>query len=339
MPVALDLVVPNPALMRTAYTHIKVYRAPSVDATYVEATGPTTRIAITGEIAYTFNDPTGAESDYYKIAYWNQRTGAESDQGNAVQGTVDPALEVISVAELRTNYLFGVDLSNDDGTPYPESLFQWYIKSAVSWLETELDMPIRPQTITAERHDFHAESYGKFQLIRTHKYPIVEVTEVRATFPSSPESSRTYPSGWIQADLETGYVEIVPGAGALAFPYFAAGGILMPSVAGTTLRYIPHTYEIDYVAGFARGAIPAVLKDVAGKLAAMGPLNIAGDLIAGAGVANFSISMDGLSQSVGTTSSATNAGYGSRIIQYQKDIKAQIPTLRRYYQGIRMAAV
>ena len=70
--------------------------------------------------------------------------------------------------------------------------------------------------------------------------------------------------------------------------------------------------------------------------ASLGPLNIAGDLIAGAGIATKSISIDGISQSIGTTASATNAGYGARIIQYDKQIKDQMATLRNYYLGMQM---
>jgi hypothetical protein len=68
----------------------------------------------------------------------------------------------------------------------------------------------------------------------------------------------------------------------------------------------------------------------------MGPLNIAGDLIAGAGIATKSLSMDGLSQSISTTASATNAGYGARILQYNKHIEESMKTLKAYYTGISM---
>jgi hypothetical protein len=70
--------------------------------------------------------------------------------------------------------------------------------------------------------------------------------------------------------------------------------------------------------------------------ASLGPFHVFGDLIGGAGIANVSLSMDGLSQTIGTTSSATNAGYGARIINYLKQLKEQIPLLRRYYKGLRM---
>lgn len=59
--------------------------------------------------------------------------------------------------------------------------------------------------------------------------------------------------------------------------------------------------------------MPMDLINLTGKLATFGPLGIAGDLILGAGIAAQSIGVDGLSQSISSTSSATNAGYGARI--------------------------
>ena len=40
-----------------------------------------------------------------------------------------------------------------------------------------------------------------------------------------------------------------------------------------------------------------------------------------------------------TTSSATNSGYGARIIAYQKRIKEELATVRRFYKGQRFVSV
>lgn len=79
--------------------------------------------------------------------------------------------------------------------------------------------------------------------------------------------------------------------------------------------------------------IPADILHLIGMYAACFPLNIAGDLIAGAGIASRSTSVDGLSSSVGTTASATNSGYGSRILIYVSEIKRLLPVVRRRYHG------
>lgn len=335
MPVQLDLVVPNPAPVRAAYTHIRVYRSPTLAGTYAEITTPSTRPQLGDGTSYPFIDPTGNDSSYYRISYYNERTRAESAQGQPFQGLNDPALDVISVQELRDVYLFGVNLRDPgSGLPFPDRMFLWYIQAAVSWLEMKLEIPLREQTITGEVHDYFREDFSRFQYIQLERKPVIAVDAVRLTFPSQPEFTRTYPAEWIQADLPAGIVRIVPGAGTLALPFFSGGGLLMPTILGGRSRHVPGIHAVDYRAGFARGQVPPAIRHVVGMLAAIGPLNIAGDLIAGAGVANYSISLDGLSQSVGTTSSATNSGYGSRILEYGREIKAQIPIIRDTYRGI-----
>lgn len=77
--------------------------------------------------------------------------------------------------------------------------------------------------------------------------------------------------------------------------------------------------------------IPPNILHVASMWSAMWCLNTAGDLVTGAGIASSSTSLDGISQSVSSTSSATNAGYGSRIIQYKKDIAQAIAALQGVY--------
>ena len=74
--------------------------------------------------------------------------------------------------------------------------------------------------------------------------------------------------------------------------------------------------------------------------ASLGVLDIAGDLVAGAGIASISIGVPGLNQSIGTTSSATNSGYGARIKSYSERMKEALPLLKRYYgKGSRLVVV
>ena len=59
-----------------------------------------------------------------------------------------------------------------------------------------------------------------------------------------------------------------------------------------------------------------------------------------AGIASQSVSIDGLSQSIGTTQSAMFGGASARVEAYNKDIKEQIlPILRQKFNGIRMVVL
>ena len=68
-------------------------------------------------------------------------------------------------------------------------------------------------------------------------------------------------------------------------------------------------------------------------------LDVAGDLIAGAGLAMVSTSMDGLSQNINTTASATNSDYGARVLQFTKEYKELIATLKATYRAMNIAAL
>jgi hypothetical protein len=147
-----------------------------------------------------------------------------------------------------------------------------------------------------------------------------------------------FPTEWIQLRPDTGQVNIVPTSGTLSQVLYTAGGSFLPLVASGR-HFVPNILSVDFTAGFEDGEVPQEIRDVVGKLAAFAPLNVAGDLIVGAGIASKSISMDGLSQSINTTSSATNAGYGARLHQYSAELKMAIPVLERYYKGIRLLSL
>lgn len=86
------------------------------------------------------------------------------------------------------------------------------------------------------------------------------------------------------------------------------------------------------VVTFTASSVPADIRQLVLILASMLPLAVAGDLIAGAGIASISTSMDGLSQSINTTSSATNSGYGARILELRKQADALLAALRSRYK-------
>ena len=83
-----------------------------------------------------------------------------------------------------------------------------------------------------------------------------------------------------------------------------------------------------------------LLKEAVSKRASCGILNVWGDLIIGAGIANQSVSIDGISQSIGTTQSAMYGGASARVQEYNNDLKDHLlPVLRQKFGGIRMVVV
>jgi hypothetical protein len=89
----------------------------------------------------------------------------------------------------------------------------------------------------------------------------------------------------------------------------------------------------DLVIAWTLDTLPADLKQaVAVKAATLLLLHVAGDLIIGAGIATQSVSVDSLSTSVGTTSSAMYSGYSARAENLDKQYKLLMSGLRSQYR-------
>lgn len=283
-----------------------------------------------GKSRYLYTDQPAQAEVYYRAHYENSGNGdlsADSDLF-AAEEEVEAYL-AISVADLKATYLTGVDLTDDSGAPFPESMFVAYIQAAVDQLAKELDIDIVPREYVDETHDHWGSDYGHWGFFKLHHWPVLEVREVAFQYPSMEDRVVIDPD-WVILEEEgaSGVVQLVPGRGGISDVLFTPGSLLPLWNGGGR---VPAVWKFTYRAGFELGDIPPLLKHVIGMTAAIGPLNIAGDLIAGAGIATKSISVPGLSQNIGTTSSATNSGYGSRIIEYQKEVKSAMPTLKAFF--------
>lgn len=233
---------------------------------------------------------------------------------------------------VKDNFLFGVNLQDDDGNTMPDSLIEFYIRSAQDWFQTQIPGLLLFEREIEEVHDYWINDYTTFSFLKAFRFPIQSVSEYAIEYPLSSKRLVFDPS-WLRIDSNGSQINLVPTQGTFSSILLGEGGSFLPLLY-TGREYVPGIIRLTYKAGFKNNQIPRNIIEMIAMRAAMGPLNIAGDLIAGAGIASKSISLDGLSQSVGTTSSATNAGYGARIIQYEKQIKHMMEGLRAHYTGI-----
>lgn len=327
------------AAIEAGYDRLVVERSDDGGLTYTEITLPSERpVLTTGQSVQKFVDRRGAPNGLYRTRYAitsGEFKGQLSDPSDPIPGVGLAIRRILTVPQLKERYLFGVNFTKDDGGVLPDAVFQHYIIQAIRWMEKQLDIPILP-TVFVEKQDYYRGDYQAFNMIRLDNYPVINVEEFRVQYPSG-QNVIVFPNEWIRLNKPEGHLQIVPTAGTLSNILIGQGGSFLPAIY-TGMDYLPQLFEITYTAGFEEGQVPEDILDLIGMFASLGPFNIFGDLIAGAGIATISLSMDGLSQSIGTTSSATNAGYGSRIIQYLKQVKEQIPNLKRYYKGIRMVS-
>lgn len=221
--------------------------------------------------------------------------------------TAEPVLDEIywssvSVDSLINNYLFGIDLSDANGNPLPRGLFAHYLNSATEYLSNLLDINITDQTFE-ERHDYYRNDYTNWGFIQLDHNPVKEVKSLQLMYGGRP--SVDIPLDWIQLDKLTGQITLFPAAGSANTLIIGQTGMLFGFQS--QWDYAPSLWKVEYVSGIDEKdkSMPLqMLMEAVYKRASCGILNVWGDLIIGAGIASQSVSIDGLSQSIGTTQSA-----------------------------------
>lgn len=243
----------------------------------------------------------------------------------------------VTVSNIKNNYLFGIDLSDANGNPLPPDLFVHYINASVDYLQNLLDIVITPTEFT-ERHDYVRSDYMNWGFIQLDHNPVRTVKRLSLMYGN--ERSVDIPSDWIQLDKLTGQITLFPAAGSANSLIIGQTGTLFGFQGW---NYAPMMWEVEYEAGIDENdkTVPvSLLKEAVSKRASCGILNVWGDLIIGAGIANQSVSIDGISQSIGTTQSAMFGGASARVTEYTKDLQENIlPVLRQKFGGIRMVVV
>lgn len=327
---------PNiPAVREMGFTRLLVERSTDLGLSYHEITKPSERQVLDPDKSeYVYVDRMGDAAYLYRTRYASEDGGTLGTPSEAIAGAGAILLQILTVPQLKQRYLFGVNLTDDNGAELPDEVFQHYILTAIAVVERYLDIHVIPTTIVQEPHDYYRADYPEFCILQLDSYPVISVEEFEVQYPSG-QSVIVFPDEWIRLDPDHGIIRVVPTAGTLSNILLGQGGSFLPAIYGG-MSHLPDLFKVSYTSGFRK--LPTDLLDIIGMFASLGPLNIFGDLIAGAGISSLSTSIDGLSQSIGTTLSPMYGGYGSRITQYLKQIKEQMPNLRRNLKGIRMVS-
>jgi hypothetical protein len=343
-PAKIFIFIPDPQSLLTAgYDSVRLERRkkPSEDFALVTKIDPVTVQA--GVYNYFFLDELALKGWEYEPVLQNSAVpGTPVDVRFGITPAVDATFEkTLTVQELKDIYLYGLEdaLSNDQGIPLPDRVYVHYIQAAIAKFEQKVQVRVCPKRFV-EKHDWFREDAETFMFFLTDEFPILNDEDDATTLPVVElmlpgQVAQAFPASWLQLQEDFGQLHLVPDSSSgISFSGTQAANALRGLRSS---KFIPNAFRLTYFAGFgADNPLPLNIKDVIGKEASFGPLNIGGDLLGGAGIASQSISLDSLSQSFNTTSSATNAGFGARIIQYTKELKDQYPELIRTYKGLRM---
>ena len=317
--------------------------------------------------------------------------------------------DVITTDLLRKTVLVGIDLTDDQGNPYPDELFESAIRQSISVLENELEIVINKYRTRGERHDAIAQNRRSWWSMAMDRRPLRKVDKLSISYGNYPETE--VPLEWVNITSEVGgSVSLIPTAAVIgAFNFSNSIPLLVDPISNFSYHdRVPAYFKFDYESGFnfiegqitipagttellniaigeqlvdkpnftfeviddgngnVVGAIPPTVQafdigddtfsveiSAAGVadviigyklhtvpdsliksilyMSAMLPLDTAGDLIVGAGIAAFRLGIDNLTQEINTTSSATNSGYGARMLSYTRQLKNAVAQLKKKY--------
>lgn len=251
----------------------------------------------------------------------------------------EEAEKLIYIEGVRTEELIdvafqGIDLKTYDGTPFTRTSLAVAINSAIETAEQTFDITIKPRIIEKELHDYEGGSFQNYQYTATFRRPIMEVYDIKYLF--GDQTIYEVPKNWIQVDHRMGDITILPVSGRMN---------MMPVQLGTVFptlinrSFVPMAISVSYKAGMKKEDVPMNLMMYIFKMAAIDIFNQWGDQIIGAGIASSSLSIDGLSQSIGTTQSAMYGGASARILEYRNDIESLTPIIRKYFAKLNVVVL
>lgn len=249
---------------------------------------------------------------------------------------------IINSRELLALYFYGVDIVNQQGTGIDSVTIETWVKRAQQEIEKFLDIKLIKQVIT-ERSDYYRDEFQGSGFVKT-RLTVTTPLLLEGYFGGMKQLS--YPKQWLTANTVNGVgttrqILLVPNSNVAISSINNAlfAGSTIPHLGLVNNRSIGSYWNMKYITGFGCDNLPFDILDAIGKLASLSLLNIMGDLILGSGIASQSISIDGLSQSISSTASATSAGFGARIIQYTNELKETLNRLKGVYKGVSLTSI
>lgn len=232
------------------------------------------------------------------------------------------------------------------GEAYSDDFYQNMLVRAVSQTEKKFDLAILPR-LQVDRLDYHRNDFNAFAYMNTTLRPILSVKDLTLYYNN--QTIMRVPDEWVKVNNRSGQIQVSPSVlmqglnttinptiyPLLSNPYGMAPTPFQqvevsPQMLGVTavVGMMPasdrpgefHDYQIQ----------PDVQAYVA-KLAAIEILEKWGRNIIGAGIASYSVSMDGISTDMNTTASAENTATTADIKLLQADMVDLANGIKAYY--------
>lgn len=240
------------------------------------------------------------------------------------------------------------DLSDAQGNPYPDSIYEQILQQCVSQVEKEFDIVILPRKVI-DRADYHLNNFNNYTYVQLNSRPILHVEDVKLYY--NQNTLYDYDMNWIKAYTLSGQVQIQPSTIMSGFmngnqtgflPIMNNSNLGMYGRGLSPMQYAPQMLGVTAICGFIprpddeKGIqrdcyIPNDLVAYIAKFGAVEILERWGRTPVQAGIASYTTSMDGMSTTVNTTSSAENSASSGEINNLLEDMKNLKNSLTAYF--------
>lgn len=247
---------------------------------------------------------------------------------------------ILSPSELFTQYFYGINIESASGNTLSDIVIRTYLKAAQKEVENYFGIRFLVRLVTEKQTFYKDEYYNGFPMISTD-FPAKRSRALIGVLGATEQI--IYPEAWLSAressegDIHRN-ISIVPtgstaeGSGEVIFTGVTS------QVGLRSFRQVPHYWTVQYDTGFDK--LPFDLLNLVGMMASIPLLAIAGDLVfSSPGLASTSLSIDGLSQSLSSTASATFSAFSARILDYRKSIKETVARVSSFYKRFRFTSL
>jgi hypothetical protein len=250
--------------------------------------------------------------------------------GEDSTGTFSRFMPLPTAEKLKMRALFGIPLKSQlTGETISDETLKYYIDSAVSELEHELDLYITPVQFH-EKHDYSKHEFNwSYNYTKLQHGNVLQVQKVELTFTNSPSQGFVeFPLEMVHLMHQEGVLQLVPatGVGLTSYAISTMAGAQFWALSGGLTQF-PGAMRISYTSGFEEGKIPAAVVDLIENMAAYKILTFIGPLLFPH--TSIGISIDGTSQSVGTPGPQFLT---QRIKDLKEIVEAGKEAIKGYYQ-------
>ncbi|MEC0169909.1 hypothetical protein [Paenibacillus graminis] len=239
--------------------------------------------------------------------------------------------------EVRRRWCYGLTLADQHGQTMDDRDILGYLMAAVKDTERQLGIFLKPTVIRCNAeargleqgvdyeieespYDYDVQRWQNFGFLQLRQRYTGELTAFKLVAYGGQVTIdfMQYPD-WIKLYKKSSQLHVVTkGGGVHMLGGYPSGYSTAPFAVGLQSK-TPQVFHVDYIAGLTKEQLTEDIRAAIGKQAAVSALGVAGDALM-AGVAGYSLGLDGVTETFQSTASTKYGIYAAHIMQLQQEV-------------------